>query len=275
MSTSKLKRLQAISHRLHRNESEVASEFVSGLKSALAKRGYRADLQITTDARSTVHRFTASVPFDPNLGHPSENDLITLVAQSYPDHEIDWDLTEVDGDLAVVMLSLEPSTEVIPLQSISEIPPEFKPIGTGLYKRAVDVTGDVNEVWTLKRNDDGLVLYRNNDDVEISAKEDGLKACDIADTPYGPGRIIRFDDAGNAFVQVGNKNRLVAAKELGMYSIDKEKTKLTEYYSEAYGDPEFAKALTNNYDTRKPGKSAPAKNNPKKPPATMKPMVHK
>lgn len=273
--SSKLKRLQAISHRLHKNESEVASEFVSGLQAALAQRGYRADLTITTDARSTVGRFTASIPFDPQLGHPSEDDLITLVAQNYPDHEIDWELAQVDDDLAVVMLSLDPATEIIPVTNISEIPPEFKPIGTGLYKRAVDVTGNVQEIWTLKRGDDGLVLYRNNDDVEIEAREEGLKAGDIANTPYGPGRIIRFDETGNAFVQVGNKKRLVAGSELGMYSVDSEKKKLTDYFSEAYGDAEFAKALTKKYDTRSDKASAPEKNKPKAPPSTMKKMVHK
>jgi hypothetical protein len=204
---------------------------------------------------------------------------MALVAQSYPTHEIDWELVEVDSDLGVVLLTLQPSTEVVPISSISEIPPEFKSIGTGLYKRAADATGNVQEIWTLKRGDDGLVLYRNNDDVEIEAKEDGFKAGDVANTPYGPGRILRFDEMGNAFVQVGNKKRLVAAKELGIYSIEKEKKKLTDYYSEAYGDPEFAKALTERYDTRKKTKSGPAKGKtPKGAPSDvnkMKTMVHK
>jgi len=253
MSRVNMKRLQAISHRLHRDRTSVATEFVTGLKAALSKRGYRADLEISTAAKSTVSRFSASVPFDTQLGHPSEEDLMALVAQSYPMHEIDWELVEVDSDNGTVLLNLQPSTEVVPIQSISEIPPEFKSIGTGLYKRAADASGNVQEVWTLKRGDDGLVLYRNHDDVEIEAKEEGFKAGDVANTPYGPGRILRFDDTGNAFVQVGNKKRLVAAGELGMYSLDKEKKKLTDYYTEAYGDPEFAKALTENYNTRKNG----------------------
>jgi len=278
MNSAKIKRLQAISHRLHKDRTSVATEFVSGLKAALSKRGYRADLVISTTAKSTVSRFRASVPFDTNLGHPSEEDLMGLVAQSYPTHEIDWELVEVDSDLGLVLLTLEPSTEIIPVNSISEIPPEFKSIGTGLYKRAVDASGNVHEVWTLKRGDDGLVLFRNNDDVEIEAKEDGFKAGDIANTPYGPGRILRFDDHGNAFVQVGNKKRLVAGKELGVYSIEKEKKKLTDYYSEAFGDPEFAKALTENYDTRKSGNPGGdgGKSNKGAPPGINKmKMVHK
>ena len=278
MDRSKMKRLQAISHRLHKDRTSVANDFVVGLKAALSKRGYRADLQISTNAKSTANKFSASVPFDTQLGHPSEEDLITLVAQAYPTHEIDWELVEVDSDLGLVLLNLQPSTEVVPVTSISEIPPEFTSIGTGLYKRAVDTSGKVQEIWTLKRGDDGLMLYRNNNDVEIEAKEEGFKAGDVANTPYGPGRILRFDEMGNAFVQVGNKKRLVAGKELGMYSIDKEKNKLTQYYSEAYGDPEFAKALTENYTKRKSPKAGPAtKKAPKSsPPGINKmKMVHK
>jgi len=257
MSQSRMKRLQAISHRLHKDRTSVATEFVTGLKAALAKRGHRADLEILTEAKSTVSRFTASVPFNTTLGHPSEEDLMAVVAQAYPTHDIDWEMVQVDSDLGVVLLTLEPSTEVVPIQSISQIPPEFRSIGTGLYKRAADASGNVQEIWTLKRGDDGLMLYRNHDDVEIEAKDDGFKAGDVANTPYGPGRIIRFDETGNAFVQVGNNKRLVAAGELGIYSIEKEKKKLTDYFTEAYGDSEFAKALTDNYDTRK-SKGAPA-----------------
>lgn len=277
MDRAKIRRLQAISHRLHKDRTSVATEFVTGLKAALAKRGYRADLEISTDAKSTVSRFTASVPFDKELGHPAEEDLMALVAQSYPTHEIDWELVEVDSDYGVVLLTLQPSTEMVPVKSISEIPPEFKSIGTGLYKRAADATGNVHEIWTLKRGDDGLMLYRNNDDVEIEAKEEGFKAGDVANTPYGPGRILRFDEMGNAFVQVGNKKRLVAAKELGIYSIEKEKKKLTDYYTEAYGDPEFAKALTDKYDTRKKKDGPGNGKNPKGAPSGINKMkmVHK
>jgi len=277
MDRARMKKLQAISHRLHRDRTSVATEFVTGLKAVLAKRGYRADLQISTQAKSTASRFSAAVPFDVQLGHPSEDDLMALVAQAYPMHEIDWELVEVDSDNGVVLLNLQPATEVVPIKSISEIPPEFKSIGTGLYKRAADASGNVHEIWTLKRGDDGLVLYRNNDDVEIEAKDEGFKAGDVATTPYGPGRILRFDDMGNAFVQVGNNKRLVAGKELGIYSIEKEKKKLTDYYAEAYGDPEFARALTENYDTRKKKDTGGnGKSNKGAPPGINKmKMVHK
>ena len=113
--TATLKRLQQISHRVNRDKTEIATEFLSGLKSALAARGHRADLSITTSAKNTSRVFTASVKFDTQLGHPSEEDIVTLVAQTYPTHEVDWELVEVDSDAGVILLSLQPSTEIIPI----------------------------------------------------------------------------------------------------------------------------------------------------------------
>ena len=248
MDATNLKRIQTISHRLHRAQTEVAKEFIGTLKAKLAARGYRADLAVTTDAKSTERTFTASIRFDTSLGHPKEDDLVSLVAQAYPNHEIDWNLAQVDSDQGVILVSLQPAVESIPVKSVSEIPPEFKAIGSGIYKRAIDNT--VSEIWTLKKGEDGLVLYRNQDDMEVKAEE-GMKAGDIANTPYGPGRILRFDELGNAFVQVGNSRHLVAAKDVGMYSVEKEKKLLTDYYANAYGDSEFAQALTKDYTPRK------------------------
>jgi len=249
MGNENLKRLQKISHRLNQDQTELKDTFVSGLKRALAERGHRADLSLSTEAKSTQGTFRASVGFDPQLGHPGDKDLTTLVAQSYPTHDIDWELTDVDSELGIILLSIAPSMEVIPVSNINEIPPDFVSIGTGLYKRAIDST--VNEVWSLKRTDDGLILSRNEDDLDVTAEEGALKAGDIANTPHGPGRITRFDEMGNAFVQIGNNVRLVAGKDLGLFSIDKERKKLTDYYAEAYGDKAFADALTKDYNTNK------------------------
>lgn len=248
MSKTDLKRLQSISHRTNPNQTEVAKQFIHGLRAALAKRGYRADLSIATDARSTMSKFTASVAFNPDLGHPSEDDLVTLVAQSYPAHEIDWEMVEVDSDQGTVVMMLQPAQEVIPVSSIASIPAEFKSIGTGLYKRAVDST--VSEIWSLKKTDDGLALYRNQDDIEVHAEDNQIKAGDVVNTPYGPGKVVRLEEGtSNAYVLIGNKKRLISAKDLLPYDIDKEKSKLHEFYSQIYGD-QFATDLIKKYDTR-------------------------
>lgn len=250
-----LKRLQKISHRVNSDKSEVANKFLTGLKRHLASRGYRADLSITTTAKSIKGSFSAFVPFDAQLGNPSEEDLTSLVAQEYPTHEIDWRLVEVeqnDDGRGVVYMQLQPSVEIIPVSAINEIPPEFQPIGAGIYKRAVD--SKVSEIWTLRKGDDGLVLSRNNDDLEVTADKNELRAGDVADTPYGPGKILKFDEYGNALVLVGNKRHLVAGKELGMYSIDREKKKLEDYYTQAYGDSAFAADLVKDYTERKKSK---------------------
>lgn len=251
MKRNLMKRLQQISHRVNRDQTEVAKSFLGGLQKHLASRGHRADLKITTKARDTSGRFRASVKFDSRLGYPSDDDLLTLVAQSYPTHEIDWDLADVDMDLGLVLLQLEPSVEVVPVESMGQIPPEFKPIGSGIYKRARDASGNVNEIWTLSKGPDGLMLYRNEDDLEVSAEdESGFRAGDVVNTPYGPGRIQRFDEVGNAIVTVGSKKRLVAAGDMYKYDIKKEKKKLEDYFATAYGDRAWAQALMEDYTTK-------------------------
>jgi hypothetical protein len=247
MQNKKMRKLQQIAHRNNVDKTELANEFLSTLKNKLAKRGYRADLALSTDAKSTAGTFQAMIAFDVNLGHPSERDIITIVAKNYPKHEIDWELAEVDSDAGIVALSLKRSTECIPIKNLQEIPPEFVAIGSGLYKRAVDST--VNEIWTLRRGEDGLILYRNHDDVEVKADDNQWKAGDVVKTSHGIGKIIRFTEDGNAFVQVGNNKHLVAGFELEPYKIEDEKKKIEDYYAQAYGDSEFARALVKDYDT--------------------------
>ena len=94
-------------------------------------------------------------------------------------------------------------------------------------------------------------MYRT-DNIEISADESEFRAGDVVNTPDGPGKIMRFDDGGNAFVQISNRGknkvRLVAQNDMYDYSLDKERAKLEDYYAQAYGDAEFAKDLVTDYD---------------------------
>ena len=249
MNREMLRRLQKISHRENVDKTELAQNFFSTLEKTLAKRGYRADLQMSTDARSTKGRFTASVKFSQQLGRPDDVDLMALVAQSYPTHQIDWQLIQIDPVEGIVIMPLEPAVEMVPLTSINAIPPEFKPIGTALYLRAADTSGKVHEVWTLKKDPDhGLMLYRNQDDLEVTAEnETDVKAGDAVNTPHGPGRVVRFDDGGNAFVQIGNQKRLVAKADMTPYKKEKEEKKLVDLYTQIYGDAQFAKELVQDY----------------------------
>ena len=250
MANDHLKRLQKIAHCCNRNDTEIANNFIHSLHQELSKRGYRADLAISTDARKIGGRFTASVKYNPQLGNPEETDLMALVAQSYPQHQIDWELVQLDPEIGVVMLPLEPAMEVIPIKDLANIPPEFKSIGTAMYKRAADASGNVHEIWQLHKSDNGLELRRSPDDIEVKAEIEGFKASDIVDTPHGPGRIVRFDDVGNAFVQIGNQKRLVAGGDLRPYKIEKEKKKLQDLYAQIYGDAEFAKQLVEDHGRR-------------------------
>lgn len=246
-----MKRLQAISHRTHQTHTDLAKEFLITLKAKLARRKYRADLSLVTAAKHTEGSFSAEVKYNSQLGHPSEEDLLTLVAQSYPMHEINWELIDVDSGAGIVTMMLEPSVEVIPVKDLASIPPEFTAIGTGLYKRATDTTGKVNEIWSLKKTTNGLSLFRSNDDLEVTAEdESGFKSGDVVKTPNGVGLIKRMDDLGNAFVQIGNKMHLIGASDLEKYDVDKDRKKLEDYYSQVYG-PEFAKELVKDIARKK------------------------
>jgi hypothetical protein len=86
------------------------------------------------------------------------------------------------------------------------------------------------------------------DDLEVTATEEPeFKAGDPVDTPEGVGRILRFDEAGNAFVQIGSKKRLFAAEDLKTYKVSDEKSKLVQYFTDAYGDADFAKGLVEEH----------------------------
>lgn len=246
-----MKRLQAISHRTHQTHTDLAKEFLLTLKAKLARRKYRADLSLVTAAKSTEGSFSAEVKYNAMLGHPSEDDLLTLVAQSYPTHEINWELIDVDSGAGIVTMMLDPAVEVVPVKDLKSIPPEFTPIGTALYKRASDTTGKVNEIWKLTKTNNGLALFRNNDDIEVTAEEDtGFKSGDVVKTPNGVGIIKRMDELDNAFVQIGNNMHLIGASDLEKYDVDKDRTLLQKYYEQLYGK-EFADQLVKSFERKK------------------------
>lgn len=248
MDRKTLKKLQGIGQKLGAERQEVTNDTVRGVKAYLDSRKYRADLNLVTASRDTTGSFCAKVKFAAGLGYPKEEDLMALVADQFPDHQIDWQTIKMDPDVGVIMLNLEPSVEMIPVASVKEIPSEFVSIGAGIYKRAADASGSIQEIWTLKKGPEGLCLFRSQDDVEITADDKtGFRAGDVVNTPYGPGKVVRFDDLGNAFVQVGKNKKLVAADELAEYDIDSEKKKLEDYYAQAYGDREFAKGMVQDY----------------------------
>lgn len=245
MDPKRAKRLQAVSHKVNRHQNLATKEALSAVRDKLRERGYRADLQLSVKP-GFKGRASAEVRFEPTLGHPDENDLMTLVAQEVPDYEISWDTVNVDPSLGVIYLNLEPSVEVVPVKSMSDIPSEFVALGTALYKRASSPSGDAYEIWSLKKTDGGLALFNTKEQVVTAEETTGHRAGDVVNTPHGPGKIVRFDDLGNAFVQVGKNLRLVAEKDMQDYSITKERSKLFDYYAQLYGE-EFANALVKEY----------------------------
>ena len=234
------------------NGRKLDKSVLSAIDAAMKNRAYRADLAIASSAKYGESGVSVNIRYHTDIGHPSEKDLMAVVADTYQGYGIDWDTALVDSVTGTIVLNLEPSVESIPLGSIQDIPPEFVSIGSGCFKRSADASGDVLEVWNLKKTDDGLALIRAMEDMEVTAEDESaeLKAGMLVDTPHGPGKILRFDDAGNAFVQVGSKTRLVAKDSVKEYNRSTDKKKLQEFYSQIYG-PEFAKSLVEDYGRKK------------------------
>lgn len=243
------KKMVALSQKVNKDQTDLTKQTLSAVKRHLQKRGYRADLEFVTRSHKTAGaRFQAEIKFDSGLGYPTEDDVLAITAQSAPEHDIEWETVDVDTDLGIVYLNLEPSVEMIPVANINSIPGEFVSLGAGLYKKAADASDSIMEIWSLQKTDNGLALYRNDDiDVTADEEDDSFKAGDVVDTPSGPGLIKRMDDLGNAFVQVGRSLRLVAQNDMQKYDISKEKQKLVDYYTRVYGDPSFGQALVEEY----------------------------
>lgn len=242
-------KMVALSQKVNKDQTDLTKQTLSAVKKHLQARGYRADLEFVTRSHKTAGmRFQAEIKFDSELGYPTEKDVMAVTAQAAPDHDIEWESVDVDTDLGIVYLNLEPSVEMIPVANINSIPGEFISVGAGLYKRAADASDSMMEIWSLQKTDNGLALFRNDDiDVQADEQDDGFKAGDVVDTPNGPGLIKRLDDLGNAFVQIGRTLRLVGAADMEKYNINKEKQKLVDYYTRVYGNPDFGRALVEEY----------------------------
>jgi len=243
-AVERVRKLRALSPERVRAEKQRQS-VIGQLKKALTERGHRADLHLVA-SKPSADGFYAEVRFNKQLGHPSDQDLKALVTAHFKGHQIDWNSASVNLDEGVVELRLSPTRDVIPLDSAKNIPPGFTPIGTGIFRRKV---AQVTEIWELRRGDSGPELVRKVDDIEVQADAaPQLKVGDVVNTPYGAGAILRFDEAGNAFVRIGKNVKLAAAVSMEPYSLEKEKDKVFAYYKELYGEA-YAKMLVENFSS--------------------------
>ena len=235
-----------------RAKNEWGNDMLRNVKAILEKKGYRTDLKLICKNAST-NDFEAKVRYDIYLGYPTKKDLTSIVAESFPGHEINWELVDVDDNSGVVTMMLSPAQEVIPLKSVKDIPAEFEAVGTGTYKRAQVADKSIYEIWSLVQQGSDYALVRNKDEYEVVSSDTfKWKKGDVVKTPYGEGIFQEYDDIGNGFVQVGNRKHLVAADELmeqyagdEEYDAKKDKTKEYDYYAQIYG-PEYAKQLVDS-----------------------------
>ena len=82
MTKKEMKRLQAISHNESPARTQLNNEFLTNLKSKLAERKYRADLELVTASKNTTSAFKAEIAYNAELGHPPENDLLAWLPRT-------------------------------------------------------------------------------------------------------------------------------------------------------------------------------------------------
>ncbi|MFA5132744.1 MAG: hypothetical protein WC444_05485 [Candidatus Paceibacterota bacterium] len=245
---AKYKKLASVNPEKKTREAAKARVF-DGLAEFAKNRGYRADLVVSAASKKQAKIISAVVKFDKQLGFPHENDLMALVASKFPTHQIDWATIEADTEGDTLSLNLQPKADVIPLNSVKDIPNEFKSIGSGIFKRRAVAAGNVFEIWELKREADGLSLVRKMDDVETDTENDSAEVFskgDLVETEHGAGKITDFDPVGNAIVQVGSHKRIVAQEDMKKYEPKKDQKALLEYYTSLYG-AEFAQGLIKDF----------------------------
>ena len=245
MSVKRLSEVQSIGDLVGSKKKEaMKKQFVDTLRSFMERKGYRADLVVVSNQKTSERNVSVEIKYNTEFDFPADKDLMALIATTYPDYEVDWATAVVDDEAGTIAINLRPTREIIPIKGYKDIPSDFEPQGTGIFHRKADATGNVAEVWELRKGaDGGLALVRKMDDMQVlKGEEDSIKVNDAVRTPEGVGRVESFDEVGNAYVRIGNQKRLMAAEDLAKYDTNKDKQTLFEYFKQVYGD-EFAKAL--------------------------------
>ena len=217
-------------------------EFLTRVKDRYASKGFRADLHLM-DSKVEDVKQEISVGFHPTLGQPTLTEIKAFVTVNFPNMNPDW-RTLRPGD-GYIKVAIESNADRILVEDYSKIPPAFKSIGTAMYKEASS-----GSIWALNKEGDSLVLVRQSEEVapeDIKAFE-AVKIGDFVLTPLGKGEVLAKSASKVSVKLAENVIRDFSPRDItAQYDLNKERSMLTDYYTKAYGIPEFAKALTEDY----------------------------
>lgn len=213
-------------------------KIAASYKSQMEKRGYRADMIVEGQVSRGMKKISVRIGFDSKMGRPTDQQVESLVASKFPGHDIDWSTASFDEHGFVA--TIRPRVDRIPVESTKNIPAGFVRVAAATYTRK---QADSFSVWQLEKGGEGLELVRVSDE-SVQPESTVLPAVGrFVHTPDGDGIIASIKGSKvqvRAFDGTEHEHEL---KAVNLYKPEEEKSKLIEYYTKAYGDPEYARKL--------------------------------
>lgn len=240
--------------------------FLDNLAAGLRTRGYRADIKASRQPYVSEGQHYLDVEFSSFLGHPKFEHLQAFVADQLPQCEIRRDDINLVSS-TLLRVGIQVKEDRIPLTSARAVPPAFKSIGTGLYRKA----GDDHSIWALENDGNGgysLVRKRGEESEPVFGElprtaSAELSVGDRVKTPDGIGRLLSFDRAGNPIVDLDGGRFLYRraqvikdmptsvpglppdhrSNEFHKFRRSREQSYEADFYAKVFGDSEFANQL--------------------------------
>ena len=221
---------------------------------------YRPDLRpLGNPEISETGDLILRVAFEKDFGLPNETDAARLVNHLFPEARVAHERTWIDSQTGVLRVALERIDSSLRLASRKDMPSDFTALAAGVYKKASD-----NSIWDLRLETDGSYgLYRRE-----AQSEDALPLGERESKPreagFRPGEFVIVagasedrvaiykgaDENGNPVVEHEGQQGAIPLESLRV-AATLDLRELEDYYAQAYGSKEYAKALVKNVGGKK------------------------
>lgn len=236
----------AIMDNLGNISRDIEDGLVKAVRRMRASRNHRSDLQLHKAPYRDGNRFFVDVQFNKEIGLPSKKDVFGFVASVMPNREPDLK-NSVKASNTILKVAIKAKDSFIRVNSYRDIPKEFIPVGTGLFKKA----DSAHDIWELKKTADGFELIRKiEESVTPVVEEISLKSGEAVKTPEGIGLVVSLDKRGNPMVYINGSHKIFAKDSISRWDENAEAKLMQEFYEKVYGDKEFAKMLVDTKPNR-------------------------
>lgn len=200
------------------------------------------------------------VAFDKEFGLPNETDAARIVNHLFPEARVAHERTWIDSQSGVLRVALERKDSSLRLASRKDMPSDFVALAAGVYRKASD-----NSIWDLRLEADGSYgLYRREaqqdgeklplDGIEGNPREAGFRPGEfVIVAGANEDRVAIYkgaDENGNPVVEHEGQQGAIPLESLRI-AATLDARELEDYYAQAYGSKEYAKALVKNIGEKK------------------------